>query len=402
MACQGLAEALSKKHNVTFVLPKLHETASRSKVNLVDLSSKKIDPIYISGKTSAEEFVSLNITELILPYLPPRFFRTQDREMQPGKVEDSAIKLLDDIKLSGTYSEGLLNELKKYGLLVFQFASKQSYDIVHAHDWLTLEAGLLIQDKLGIPCIAHIHSCEHDRNGSFADHRVVDIEMRGLRRASAVVTVSQVTKNKLINHYGIDENKITVIPNGQNRKISGSSNKGTNTIGFIGRFADQKAPGRFIDIVRELITLRPEINFSMAGDGYLMESVQNKIKQVNIKKHAEILGFLSAEKVRRWMSKMSVIIAPSISEPFGLVVLEAIGIGVPVVVSKNSGIAEFIPDLIQIDHWDIHSFASMTEKLISDHDFRNEYVENCQSSARELTWKNSATLMEEVYHSIGK
>ena len=131
-----------------------------------------------------------------------------------------------------------------------------------------------------------------------------------------------------------------------------------------------------------------------------MESVRNKIDQMNLNSSIKLIGFVDHSEIPKWMSKMDVVIIPSVAEPFGLVAIEAINSGTPVVISKGAGICEFIPDLLQVDNWDVFNFGVIADRLLRDEDFKISYTEKCKKTSQTLSWDNSARLVEKLYKTL--
>ncbi len=402
IACQGLAKGLSELgHKVTFVLPKIFDPPRDKKISFVDASGIQLDPSeFLKEYTTTEVISELGISSMLVPYLPPQYFRnvTEKHRKSTEIRPDESIQLLNKIPLTGSYSHSILSELKKYALVVFKLSGEKKFDVVHAHDWLTFPAASSVKKQQNIPYIAHFHSTEIDRNGSYASREIIEIEKEGIRYADKILAVSNALKERLIGDYQADADKITVIPNGHNSKSIKRPQTRHRTVGFIGRFADQKAPGRFIDIARELLGRNPDLRFSMVGDGYLMESIQNKISQINLSKFIEIKGFIEHKNVAKWLSKTDLVIVPSVAEPFGLVALEAIDCGTPVIISKGAGVCEFIPDIIQVDNWDVFNFGVQADRLLTDDAFREANIESCRNAIASLSWLNAAKLTDNLYH----
>jgi glycosyltransferase involved in cell wall biosynthesis len=289
-------------------------------------------------------------------------------------------------------------ELRKYALVALQCAKTEEYDIVHAHDWMTFTACDLIGQETETPCVAHIHSTEWDRSGAYADSEIIKIEKQGIHNASHVIAVSEHVKAQIC---GDHPDKVSVVPNGMNPiKSSKRQKQNKKTIGFLGRFADQKGPGKFLDIARDIISQRQDVHFTMIGDGYLMEMVRNKITHLNLTGHVDLKGFLSHDEALKQIQSFDLMIVPSNAEPFGLVILEAVMSGVPVITTPGVGISEFIPALLTEYHWDVFSFVRTVNRLLDDEKFAETYVKACREQGAQLTWHNSAQATQKIYQSI--
>jgi len=406
IASQGLAKQLSNSHDIDFLIPKLKSKHHSKRPKLLEADNMFSPTAWYKEKKKYRELNFLEIEVELIPYLPAKYFekyRTEileEKELTP--TEESEI--IEAIKLTGTYSKNLFAETKKYALISAQIAGIKKYDVVHCHDWMTFSAGIAIQKSAQIPFVAHIHSTEIDRNGVFANKEIFEFEKAGLIAANLVICVSQKVKNLLINHYKIPEKKIKVVPNGfetptvATKKSSGK--KSIPTVGFAGRLVEQKGPLRFVDIARKIKNSIGEVNFSVCGDGHLLYDLKQKVSHSNLESSFQINGFLNHEKMMIEFGKFDVLIMPSISEPFGLVALEAINLNVPVVCSNQSGILDFIPSIPNFEYWDDFSVASTAVKLIQDEEYKKNIVQNCRKEAEKLTWKHAATSVSKLYTSI--
>jgi glycogen synthase len=107
----------------------------------------------------------------------------------------------------------LQSEVQRYAALAAEISRYESFDVVHAHDWMTFPAGLAVAGIKGVPLVVHVHSTEFDRSGLHVDQRIYDIERRGMHGAIRVIAVSYLTKNIITHHYGIDPGKVEVVYN---------------------------------------------------------------------------------------------------------------------------------------------------------------------------------------------
>ncbi len=400
IASQGIAESLAKLgHKVTFLLPKKKKEQKGEKVTVEDASNMKIEPdFWLESSESISEFSDTQLGSQVVTYMPPRVFSKLSKKIKSEKnVKSKDLPEVSAIKLTGKYDDGLLMETGKFALLAVQLASKKKFDLVYCHDWPTFKAGRLIKEMLGLRMAVHVHSIESERNGVFTNPVVIDEESKGIRTADLVFTVSDRTRSRIIDNYKAKKNKITVIPNAGPRLLpkKKTSTKKKPEIAFIGRFTDQKSPGTFIDIARELTSRGLDYDYVMIGGGYLHHDLVEKSKHLNLSDRLKFPGFLNHQEVLEAMGNIDLLIAPSNAEPFGLVMLEAILMEVPVISSPGSGLSEFIPEIPQADRWDIYNCTSLAEKLIEDKKYRSEIIEKCLKKARTLTWEKSGRMISE-------
>lgn len=402
IASQGLARELSLEHEVDFLLPKLFSEHQDHSINLIQAEGKYNSSLWKKSDIIREKISFLEIGLTLLPYAPPSFFRekkTSEKSYnQLSETEES--QLIRFVPLTGRYGN-LQKEIKKYALIATQIALENKYDVAHGHDWMTFPACMAIKKALDIPFITHIHSTEFDRNGSYGDPEIKKIEKEGLEAAESIIAVSQRVKQQLVDHYKIPDHKITVVPNGgysgrKTKKIKSSSPK----IGFVGRFTHQKGPMKFLDIARELSSKHPDIQFVMAGDGYLNQDIKKKISQLNLSSKVHLPGFLSLEKVDQLMKELDILVVPSASEPFGLVVLEALTNQTLVIAASGSGICEFIPSLPNEPYWDVFSFCNRISELLNDRKLYQQTLEASLEEASKLSWGSSALETSKIYTKL--
>ncbi len=405
-ASGGLARALANKgHEVEVLLPKVapeHETEGQP--ILTDLSQMVLDEqVWVENKEIVEKIKDLHFGINLLPYLPPKFF-TEEREVEVIRTEKSVsreISTVSEIEFEGGYGKQLMAEIQKYALLACQKVQDGNYDIVHANDWMTFRAGSLIQKLTNTPVIFHVHSVESDRNGVGANSEIFQIEKEALIHARYILAVSQRLQKQITIDYGVDERKIEVVANGvAGRWKALKKASKPPTVGFIGRLTHQKGPTYFLDVARALRSRIPGIKFMVIGDGYQKEEMQAKAKRLNLP--IVFTNFLEGKELANARDQLDLLIAPSLSEPFGLVILEGLQAGIPTITTKNTGIAEFIPELPQLEPWDAFQLTVLSEKLLSEESERKQLLENCQKTGKKLTWDACAKQVEFLYEGILK
>lgn len=401
VASQGLAEAMAKKGNdVIFLLPKKNDAQVSKNLRLVDASALSPDiDFWKERKVYTETLAETSIGSLLLPYLAPEVF-TQVRKVKKQKTvlkPTQESELLDNIELTGTYDGNLGAEILKYAMLAVQVAQKEKPEIIHAHDWITFRAATMIKKTFGIPIVLHVHSIEQDRNGVYAQQKVMDEEKMGFDQADHVIAVSQKLKYAIIGAYGIDSSKISVVPNVLDIKGTGNQSKSPKQIAFIGRLTHQKSPSIFIDIARDLCSKGYEFNFSIIGDGYLRSDLENRVASSNFSDRVRFYGFLDRAELLKMLNTIDLLIVPSASEPFGLVALEAILKGIPVAAARGIGLGEFIPSIPQVERWDHYSYVQLIERLMTDQEYRQDITETCLKEAKKLTWSKATQATEASY-----
>jgi len=401
VASQGIAEALAKQAEVTFLLPKKHKEQVSQKVTLIDLAELSKKPSIWNKKIKKTEIMEeTSIGQTLVPYLPPILFtKTKSKSITTIELTPKQeTALLGKIKLTGSYEEDLLGQVSKYAFLATHFAKKRKYDFLHAHDWPTFKAAISLKKSLKIPLAIHIHSTEFERNGIFAQNTTIELEKEGIVAADIIFTVSKQTKDLISSRYGIDASKIKVIPNAVDLRSSPAQPRKPKKIGFIGRFTHQKSPATFLDLARSLASKGLDFDYTMMGDGYLADELKNKANSLNLK--IKFTGFLTRQKLLKKLNTLDLLVVPSNAEPFGLVTLEAIMKKIPVAAAQGSGVAEFIPSLPQVDKWNHFEYVQLIEQLMTKQAYRQTVIDNCLSEASQLSWKRSAQEILSGYTSI--
>ncbi|QQS38719.1 glycosyltransferase family 4 protein [Candidatus Woesebacteria bacterium] len=374
-ACFGLAKSLAEKGvDITFVLP------------------KKVDVIANFMKLVFADVMPLG-EEMLNPYTTLLSYRTyQGRKLNftPHDYVDNVLKYADKMK-------ELITELTKSG----------EFDVIHAHDWLTTPAAIEAKKILGIPLVLHIHATEYDRTGGTGlNPAVYAIEKEGVEQADCVVTVSNFTKNILVEKYNVDPKKVKVIHNGVNEvtkkkmpSVLGDMKKyGYKIVLFLGRISLMKGPEYFIQAAAKVLKYDKKVIFVVAGSGDMQGQMMSEAVNLGIIKNVMFTGFLRGEEKDQMYQSADIFVLSSVSEPFGLTTLEAIANGTPVIISKQSGVSEVISHALKVDFWDTDEMANKILAAISYSSLRKDLLCESTKELRNLTWDSAANKCLDVYH----
>jgi glycosyltransferase involved in cell wall biosynthesis len=297
----------------------------------------------------------------------------------------------------------LLEEVARYSEVAGALARQHSFDVIHAHDWLTYQAGIAAKEASGKPLIVHVHATEIDRAAT-VDKRVFAIECEGFEKADHIIAVSNWTKRILVSKYHIPEKKILVVHNGMIAKRLMPSLKPTRIskqiVTFLGRITYQKGPHYFIEAARKVLSRLPNVHFVVAGSGDLLPAMIDRVAQLRLSSRIHFTGFLKANEVERIWTISDLYVMPSVSEPFGIAPLEAIQSGVPVIISKQSGVAEVMPHAIQVDFWNVDSLANAICSVLRHKSLAKTLRKKSRKSLRHITWDVAATRINTLYHEI--
>lgn len=307
---------------------------------------------------------------------------------------------------SGFYGKNIMAEVVRFAERAVEIAKGKSFDIIHAHDWTTCKAGILLQNALQKPLLFHVHSIEHDRNPANPSPWICALEKEGLLAADVAIAVSRYTRRRICENYQIAPNKVKVVHNGIDEDTHPVTRLGPNrqrpkTVLFVGRLTAQKGPQYFLLAAEKVIKQAPDIRFLIVGDGDERNYLEGQARELNITDKVLFTGFLSSAELDRVYSLASVCVITSVSEPFGLVALEAMKRGIPVIVSRQAGVTEVVQNCLRIDYWDINGIASTILAVINSHDsFADELSQKAAHEIRKLTWKRAARKLVIVYREL--
>jgi glycosyltransferase involved in cell wall biosynthesis len=279
-------------------------------------------------------------------------------------------------------------------------------DVVHCHDWMTYDAGIRAASYHRVPLVAHIHATEFDRTDFHPNLWIAGRERRGLLLADKIIAVSNYTKNVLMREYGIDPGKIAVVHNAHDHHPQASASsivtskhgeKSHPLVLFLGRLTLQKNPWQFLEVARKITNHRPDVRFVMAGEGPMLGELIERACELGLGENIIFTGKVARREVDQLYRSASCFVMPSLSEPFGLVALEAIGHGVPVVISKQSGASEVIEHAFKVDFWDADKMADCILTILRETPLAMQLSAEAPRVLQKLSWKNQAGHVKSLY-----
>jgi glycogen synthase len=299
------------------------------------------------------------------------------------------------------------------GLLSLEILQRDpTYQVIHANDWMSFTAVKMIKEKNQIPVVVHIHSTEIDRSGEIHNNKnILNIEKMGINIADIVIAVSEYTKNLLVEKFNVPFEKIKVVYNANNAQHTHNlenlnpSQKNPNpqkipVVTFVGRITFQKGPSYFVSAAEKVIKINPNVLFKVVGTGDLLPSMKQLTWELGIHKHFQFEGFLNSVGVQKALQSSDMFVMPSVSEPFGIVALEAIAQNIPIIISKQSGVSEVLNHAIKVDFWDIDLMADRILSILKYSPIRNEMVSNSLHDLNNRTWLQSAQSLICAYSEI--
>lgn len=304
----------------------------------------------------------------------------------------------------------LMGRVKAYALKAKSIAQKNKHSVIHAHDWLTYPAGIVAKETSGKPLVVHIHATEFDRSGSDNVNRdIFNIEMEGFKRADVVVAVSNRTREKVIQKYGIAPNKVKVIHNGVDfQKSNGSIPKtldeiksnGGKIVLFAGRITLQKGPDYFVAMAEKVLQHEPNTFFVVSGSGDMEEAMVRQVANLGISEKFIFCGFLRGEELATIFKVADIYVMPSVSEPFGILPLEVMISDTPVLISKESGVSEVVNCVLKSNFWDIDDMADKVLSVLHHKKLQNHLSVNGREEVKAIHWKKAAESLISVYNSL--
>ncbi len=410
-ACYGIVKGLA--HNgveTMFVMPSASGDEDKSAADIINASDV---PVEITDTMNVDDFLDkvqfVHIGTNMVPYLDPEEFHTLVEEDRKRQVRDFTVNYGHTYKFSGKYGSNLMEEVARYAMVggTIAMTHKDEFDVIHAHDWLTYNAGIAAKRLSGKPLVVHVHATSFDRSSdNNIDTRVYEIEKRGMEAADRVITVSDLTRNIVITKYGIDPAKVVTVHNAVD--FSGRSEvkveKGVKdkVVTFLGRITFQKGPEYFIEAAAKVLKRCDNVRFVMAGSGDMMNMSIRQVARLGISDRFHFTGFLRGNEVQKMFALSDVYVMPSVSEPFGISPLEAMRSGVPSVISRQSGAAEVLKYAFKVDFWDVDAMADEIYALLQYPALSQFASQFGYDEVNTLKWNNAAAKIKSVYESVVK
>jgi glycogen synthase len=423
-ACYGLTKAMSGiGTDIMFVLPRPVATPFSTHVRLV--SPRPDSPLAApSTEFRLDEFDNVTfrtVSAQMSPYNTPLDYEEMVRQEKLRK-QRAGEAALDETSAGAHvaaaskprgpstasspgqhYAGDLFSEVQRYAMLAAEIARQEDFDVVHAHDWMTFPAGLAVAGIKGVPLVVHVHSTEFDRSGLHVDQRIYDIERRGMHGAIKVIAVSHLTKNMVTHHYGIDDRKVEVVYNAIETNGNGFDeekykiHKDEKIVLFLGRITMQKGPEYFLAAAKKVLEVIDNVKFVMAGSGDMIRRTIEMAASMGIGHKVLFTGFLRGSDVEKVFKMADLYVMPSVSEPFGIAPLEAMSHDVPVIISKQSGVAEVLTHALKVDFWDINEMANKIIAVLRHPPLASTLRQHGSFEVRKLSWTDAARSCVQVY-----
>lgn len=409
-ACYGMTRGLARNDvEVIFVMPHASGDEDQRFVKVVNASD--VEALYGDTANGADDIVKkmtfIHIDSNMVPYISPEEYASyHDEYVKSGKkVWETSDVWKQRYTFSGKYGANLMEEVARYAVVAAQVAKdlEGQFDVIHAHDWLTYFAGIAAKRVSGKPLVVHMHATEFDRSGENINTQTYAIERAGMHAADRVIAVSNLTRNIVINKYGVPADRVVTVHNAvrfaEKKETLPERGVEDKIVTFLGRITYQKGPDYFVEAAAKVLKRVPNVRFVMAGSGDMMNHVIRRVARLGIADRFHFTGFLRGDDVHKMFQLSDVYVMPSVSEPFGISPLEAMRSNVPVIISKQSGVAEVLDYAVKVDYWDVDAMADAIYGLVAYPSLNKMFAEKGLEEVTRLKWNNAAAKIKAVYQA---
>ena len=391
--CDELTKELCKREDIslTYVMPFGPDEVKNKKFKVI-----------IAGNLKDRDMRIRTVDSLLGAYMTETEYLEKLKEHLDGKT---GLGLDNTLRL---YGANLIEEVCNFAKKAKRIIEEEDFDVIHAHDWTTFPAAEAASKASGKPFIVHVHITEFDKTGGHGvNQQVYEIEKQGMLSANKVIAVSNKVKNNLIKHYGIDPQKIEVVHNA-NIKLPSDPNRefppikeNTKIVLYAGRVTMQKGPEYFVEMANKVLQhYDKDVLFVMAGTGEQLKDMIRKAGELGIADKFLFHGFYTRDDADRFFKLADLFVMPSVSEPFGVVPLEAMQKGTPAIVSKQSGCSEILNNVFKVDFWDINKMSNQVAALLNYTSLNKTLGEAGKKEVGKLTWEEPAKRCVDIYREL--
>jgi glycosyltransferase involved in cell wall biosynthesis len=395
-ACYGLTRHLALKDvAITFVLPKVSMRMHHYFLNIID-GDQFIDTDKIEKQATIEETYNhleecIEHESLLAPYESEKRYEEIYRSLEENRSK---------------YRPLLFDEVTRYAKLGSLLGKEKSFDVIHAHDWMSFDAAIKAKEVSGKPLITHFHTTEYDRRGKAIDLRVFNIEKNAMERSDRIIVVSKLMKVQIVERYSVSPEKIEVIYNAVekgetidfDKRITHFHNK--KVIFFLGRITSQKGPEIFLEAAETVKKSVKDAVFVMAGDGDLAGQVQQKCFQKGMSECFFFPGHLRSAEKEKLLAVSDVYVLSSLAEPFGITLTEVMQYDIPIVMTEGLGAHEVAPDSLEFKFGDSEDLAQKIKLLLENPEVVDQVTCNYGKQLDRLDWNVTAMKVIQIYKQL--
>jgi glycosyltransferase involved in cell wall biosynthesis len=403
VACYGLTRALKAiGDEVIFVMPKsLKVGAPWAKFVFADAPD-------IAESAKLAGVITYAVHSRLTPY-------SWNASYVKGEGGSKATLTTVSVAPETIYGWDLMGDVLNYAATGGEIARREQFDVIYAHDWLSFGAGLEAKRATHKPLVVHVHATEFDRCGGpwGVNPDVYGIEKAGMEGADAVIAVSEFTKSIIVKEYGIPPEKIHVVHNGIDAATLPQGNgmlprlrqlkaAGNRIVLFLGRVTLQKGPDYFLRVAKRVREKNAKVMFVLSGSGDMEAQMMKMAAQLGLADKVLFTGFVSGADRHEMYASADLFVMPSVSEPFGITTLEAMSLGTPVLISKQSGVSEAVNHVLKADFWDVEDMANKILAVVGYAGLGKALSRNGAKEAESLTWERAAKKVDNVLRSVRK
>jgi len=408
-ACYGLTKGMSTIPglDILFVVPKAYGDEDQSKIKVLGAGDVSLDIRKLKHEEYLRDLSYIEVNSNLVPYTSP-----EEYELLVNRAENEGKKFIHTkvggkLVFTGKYGHNLYEEIANYAIVATEIAQRYDFDVIHSHDWLTYPAGIAAKRVSGKPLVIHVHATDFDRSGGSVNPGVYEIERTGMHLADKIIAVSNLTRNTIIEKYGVPAHKVETVYNAVEpldnyEKLQLKRGISDKVVTFLGRITLQKGPEYFIQAAYKVLKKMDNVRFVMAGSGELMEKMIMWTAAMGISDRFHFTGFLKGDDVFRMFSISDLYVMPSVSEPFGISPLEAMQSNVPVIISHQSGVAEILKYAMKVDFWDVDAMADAIYGILNYPALSKMFTRLGYEEVDSMKWENSARKVHQIYKEFVK
>jgi len=408
-ACFGLTRGMSTipDLDIMFVVPKAYGDEDQSRFKLIGAGDVSVDIRNVREHQYLKDLSYIEINSNLVPYTSP-----EEYEVLVNNAEHHGKRFIETtmggkLNFTGKYGKDLYEEIANYAIVAGEIALSEDFDIIHSHDWLTYPAGIAAKRASGKPLVIHVHATDFDRSGGKVNPTVFEIEKMGMNLADKIIAVSNLTRNTVIEKYGIHPDKVVTVYNAvdplpDHERLRLKRGINDQVVTFLGRITLQKGPEYFVQAAYKVLQKMDNVRFVMAGSGELLEKMILWTSKLGISDRFHYTGFLKGDDVFKMFSISDVYVMPSVSEPFGISPLEAMQSNVPSIISHQSGVAEILKYAFKVDFWDVDALADAIYGLLNYPSLSQMFKKHGVQEVNDMKWENSGKKVHSIYKEFVK
>jgi glycogen(starch) synthase len=301
-----------------------------------------------------------------------------------------------------------------------ELGDRLSFDVVHGHDWLVANACDHLAKRFGVPLVTTIHATEHGRHQGWIEQHpqtyIHGVERWITNRSERVIACSHYMREQIVDIFGVEESKVSVIPNGidpedlrpqdpaELRRLRGEfAEPDQKLVLLIGRLVYEKGFQLALEAMPKLIEDVPGTRFLVAGSGTHEAELHKQSDELGLGEHGTFLGWIGDDVLHSLYAIADVCVVPSIYEPFGLVALEAMASGCPCIVADTGGLREVVPHEevgLRFRAHDSEALAEVATRVLSDDELGRRLVAEAYDHLRRFDWNDIAEQTSGVYEEL--